>query len=537
MNLKVVILDDEYIIRDGLCSFPWNDYGCQVAGSAEDGLEGLELVEKHRPDIILSDIKMPEMDGLTLSARVKERFPETEIILLTGYDDFEFAQQALRIGVAEYLLKPVDFREMHSVVEKVCKRILEREKKKTDYIVLREKYRKAMPHMVDKAISDMVFGRLKDKKDMREMIRRLNLRLDSYLAVYGRIINGGEEAEVKLEPGLFEFAVCNICEEIFREEKAGIHVYSVTDTMGYCFIISYPEFLADMDCMNHCIAACERAQDEIKKIVQSCISFGVSNVSRDICRLNEVYTEALDACEESSFVDDTGTIMQYSDINSVKLNVWDITEGEKKRIISEIARGNTETAMKLLVRVFEKCNEMDAMRYAAADLLLHCSRYVCSDNHFLDTGQKQENNKVFLESAERIFLCRNQKDLMNSLKKALQRIGNQNKDVHLNRNQRLGEEIEAYILENYGEDLSLDSLADHFKISKTYVNRLLKKHTGKSFLENLVDIRMIKAKQLISENEYKVYEVAEMVGYRDLSYFIRVFKKTYGVTPNNYKKN
>ena len=119
MDLKVLILDDEYIILDGLCSFPWEMYGCCVVGSAEDGAEGLELAARHHPDIILSDIKMPGMNGLEFSEQVKKESPDTEIILLTGYDNFSFAQQALRIGVCEYLLKPVNFREMHAVIEQV----------------------------------------------------------------------------------------------------------------------------------------------------------------------------------------------------------------------------------------------------------------------------------------------------------------------------------------------------------------------------------------------------------------------------------
>ena len=106
----------------------------------------------------------------------------------------------------------------------------------------------------------------------------------------------------------------------------------------------------------------------------------------------------------------------------------------------------------------------------------------------------------------------------------------------MDRNQQTAQRILTYIEEHYREDLSLDSLSEYFKISKTYINRLLKNNTGKSFLEILLDCRLVKAEQLISENRYKIYEVAEMAGYHDLSYFIRVFKKKYGVTPNVYRR-
>lgn len=133
MELKILILDDEYIILEGLCSFSWETYGCRVVASAGDGVKGLELADRFQPDIILSDIKMPEMDGLEFSRRIKEKYPDTEIILLTGYDNFSYAQQALRIGACEYLLKPVNFREMHEVIEKVSSRV--REKRKIKEII------------------------------------------------------------------------------------------------------------------------------------------------------------------------------------------------------------------------------------------------------------------------------------------------------------------------------------------------------------------------------------------------------------------
>lgn len=536
MELNVVVLDDECIICDGLCAFPWKDYGCKVVGKAEDGDAGWELVQKCRPDIILSDIKMPEMDGLELSARVKELYPETQIILLTGYDDFEFAQQALRIGVVEYLLKPINFKELHAVVEKVCGNIRKRQKQKEDYMLLKEQYRKARPQLVSKAVADVLFGRFKDKNDMTERLKSLKIRLDGSLVVYGTLTEDAEQQEEKLESGLLDFAVCNICEEIFRKNREDIRVFSLTDTMGYCFVLSYPSYQAEQDCMNHCAAACEDAKVQVKEITGRDLSFGISNRSKDACELNLAYKEAVEACEESRFLDENGTVVKYSEISYAGRDSWNITDGEKKRIISEIARGNSETAIRFTDSIFEKCEDIDVMRYAAMELLLQCSLYLNTDKSTWSYEKKAENNAVFLEATDQIFNSRSRKELMYALHKALLWGGSQHLDMHMSRNQRLGKEIEAYIQDNYVRDLSLDDLSEYFKISKAYVNRLLKNLTGKSFLETLTDIRMSKAKALILESNYKVGEVAEMVGYHDFSYFARVFKKKYGTTPNNYKK-
>ena len=536
MKLKVLILDDEFIIREGLCAFPWESYGCEVVGSAEDGEEGLRLAKTLHPDILLSDIKMPEMDGLEVSEKVKGAFPETEIVLLTGYDDFEFAQQALRIGVAEYLLKPIDFKELEAVVEKICGRIRKHQKQKTDYELLKEQYRKARPQIVSKAISDALFGIYEEKEELLENLKNLRIRLDCSYVAYARIVRDVERPEENLDQGLLKFIICNVCEEIFRTDREELRVFSVTDTMGYCFVISYPEYFAEEDCMAHCEAACETARKKIREILQKNLSFGISNRSQNACELNLAYREAMEACEESSFVDDTGNVTKYGDINCVQRSICSMTDGEKKRILSELARGNGETALRLANRIFEKCEDIDILRYDSMELLTQCMRYLSVDKRELSGEQRVENDTVFLEAMEQIMSSRNRKTLLQAFRKALLYGGNQQLDLHVSRNQKIGEEIEAYIRENYANDLSLDSLAEQFRISKTYVNRLLKNHTGKSFLETLTDIRMAKAKSLIQEGEYKVYEIAEMVGYRDFSYFIRVFKKKYGTTPNNYKK-
>ena len=536
MKLKVLILDDEFIIREGLCVFPWESYGCEVVGSAEDGEEGLRLAKTLHPDILLSDIKMPEMDGLEVSEKVKSAFPETEIVLLTGYDDFEFAQQALRIGVAEYLLKPIDFKELEAVVEKICGRIRKHQKQKTDYDLLKEQYRKALPQIVSKAISDALFGIYEEKEDLLENLKNLRIRLDCSYVAYARIVGDVEIPEENLDQSLLKFIICNVCEEIFRTDREELRVFSVTDTMGYCFVISYPEYFAEEDCMAHCEAACETARKKIREILRKNLSFGISNRSQNACELNLAYREAMEACEESSFVDDTGNVTKYRDINCVQRNIRSMTDGEKRRILSELARGNGETALRFANRIFEKCEDIDILRYDSMELLTQCMRYLSVDKRELSGEQRVENDAVFLETMEQIMNSRNRKTLLQALRKALLYGGNQQLDLHVSRNQKIGEEIEAYIRENYANDLSLDSLAEQFRISKTYVNRLLKNHTGKSFLETLTDIRMAKAKSLIQEGEYKVYEIAEMVGYRDFSYFIRVFKKKYGTTPNNYKK-
>ena len=175
-----------------------------------DGEEGMELIDRYQPDIILSDIKMPEKDGIQVAKYAKEKYPDTEIILLTGYDSFSYAQQAITIGVADYLLKPVNFREMHEVIGKTCKKIRKNQFERQDYYELQKNYQKALPEIRAKLISDLLNGRLKDRDALEKKMNQVNLKIEKYLVIYGKLSG---ETQLDIDPGLLDFIICNICKE------------------------------------------------------------------------------------------------------------------------------------------------------------------------------------------------------------------------------------------------------------------------------------------------------------------------------------
>lgn len=354
----------------------------------------------------------------------------------------------------------------------------------------------------------------------------LNIFVDRYMFLYGTL--SAKEGERALEPNLFDFVVCNVCEEILKQ--IGQQVYYESDHLGYCFIVTFSERLSEKQCESDCIQACEDIQKNIRNVLHMNISFGISLMQSDCLNMNQAYTEAMQACEQSAYLSEGTCILSYADVAEVELPVWRISDGKKKCLLADLLQGNMESAKKFIDDIFADCLDIEEMRYSAMELIM------LSAQHFVKVNNGKERSKYITENLKRIYEEKTRQEVLRVLKRAISSLAEKSKDEQLSRNERTARQIILYIEENYGKDLSLDTLSEYFRLSKTYINHLLKSHNKKSFLEVLQECRMVKAEELITEGRYRIYEIAEMVGYHDQSYFIKVFKKTYGSTPNSYKR-
>ena len=528
MELKILILDDEYIILDGLCSFPWEMYGCRIVGKAMDGEEGMELIDSYHPDIILSDIKMPAKTGIQVARYAKEKYPDTEVILLTGYDNFSYAQQAITIGVSDYLLKPVNFREMHEVIEKTCKKIRKNRFERQDYYELQKNYQKALPEIRTKLISDLLNGRMKDREALIKKMNQINLKIERYLVIYGKFCRG---VQLDMDPGQLDFIICNICKEYL--EKFSYQVYAETDPLGYTFLVGFDAGVNPKDAVSRCKKYCEKMLKSIQEILKCTMAIGMSQVFQEAYDMAMAYRQSVIACDNNIGNEENGGIIEYQDVCQWENTAWEITVGERRTLFSAIHQGYIETAKEIVKKIFDGCQDIDVMRYAAMELMINCFQYVFSDE-IVAVGENSRN--ILPLKLENIYFCHNKKELLRIMNDTITKLMMHNQDIKLDKKQQMAKQIMDYICENYSQDISLDHLAEKFRISKTYINNLLKNFYHQSFLDVLQDYRLKEAKKMILKNQYKISDVAEKVGYHDVSYFIRVFKKKYGVTPNSYGK-
>lgn len=536
MELSIMILDDEYIILDGLSSFPWEAFRCRVTAVARNGNEGMEMLREAAPDIILSDIKMPGMDGLEFSSKAKEMFPEVTIILLTGYDSFEFAKQAISTGVKEYLLKPIDYDVMKQTIDKIAAEVRENKRQNDHFQNLKRHFNNSLPLLRAHFVSNLLHGRFQGRNELKAQEDSLNMKIDKFLVAVGKKVIGAKRIE-ECDKWIEEFAYINIFEEIFER----FHIRVLSDysmaTLEYNFILLFNPQDRDDECIDMALKACKKIQEEVKKYCGEVMNFGISNMSQDCYDASNQYRKAQEACRQCVYLGND-VILKYQDFHYKSRKEFNITTGEKSHLMMTLFQGEFPKVEVELKAIFEKTeSDIGNKKFSAMDLLLSCMKfpYTCAVQS--DVSDKEWDVSILQDAIGKIAQCKDVEEIESCLLRNFSTLIKLNTENADERNKMLVQNILSHIESNYASDLSMEELTERFHVSRTYISRLLKKYAGKSFLEYLTDVRFKNVECFMAENKYKQYEIAEMVGYRDFSYYIKVFKRRYGITPNEYKKH
>lgn len=533
MKIKVMIVDDECIILDGMASFPWNEYECELVATAQNGREGLEKALECNPDLIFTDIKMPEMDGLKFAAEARKINEKVKMVFLTGYDNFEFAQEAVRLGASDYLLKPVNFVKLDLLIKKLRDSIFEEKQTSRYYRDLEKIFQNELPYIRSKFVNDLVHGRIRTRYDLEYQTKAVGIHIEKYICIAITRENahsGNEDSWPE------QYAFLNIGEEIFNEFCEAVLCEYDDMNLQFNFILLFQKEDPERYCMEQAVAACDKLKQVAAEVIRYKICLGISNMETDVYNMNAKYLEACRACSQSVYLGDN-TIIHYKDLDDVLRHDHEITEGKKQRLFMKIYSGQIAEANKDIEEMlYIPDAELNDCKYMALDLLVACMRYpfMCRIKCKI---QEEEYDFSFLQDGIKVIgNARSVNEIVQYLTKGFSILATQNYKNADDRYRNTVNHIMDYLQEHYSEDLTLDSVADQFYMSKTYVSRLLKRYVNQSFLKILIDIRMDAARRMIMEDNYKMYEIAEQVGYNDFSYFIQAFKKKYGVTPNEYRK-
>jgi len=532
---KLILVDDEEEVRKGIIKrIDWASFGFDVPLEAENGREALELIEENVPDVVITDITMPIMDGLELSSVISRTYPSVKIVILTGFDEFKFAQQAIRYGVIDYILKPVIPDNINELMAKLRKMIEEDIARKEDINRLRSHYIKSLPILREKFLIQIVTGGLSSMEiDRRSKLYGVNLKGDTFMVAAASIDAesmeksgyGGDDSE------LGKFAVLNVSKEIIDKFPCGEAFFHDDNLV---FILGSDEKDKNR-LVTNTISVLEEVRFNIEKYLKINISIGLGSMSDSIGKLKESYKNALSALEYKRLIG-TNKIIYIEDLEPRSTDDIFFDEEKENKLISSIKFGSEADILAAIRDIF---GDIVRPNLSLHDYQLYFLEIVATLSRLgrkfqVDIGQMLGISNINAEIQRYTTL----EEIKEWIEKICIELNKAISNRMQTKTQLLLEKAKDYINKNYSDDtLSLQKLADHLYISACYLSMIFKKEAGETFLKYLVRVRIDAAKELLRNTDLRTAEIAERVGYPDINYFSFFFKKNVGMSPREYRNS
>ena len=537
--LKTFLAEDEIVVRENIKKMvPWEQYGFELVGEASDGEMALPLIKKLKPDLLITDIKMPFMDGLTLCKVVKKEFPDIKIVILSGYDDFNYAKEAIGIGVEDYLLKPIT---KNAFLERLCeiRSRYEHEKSQREYY---EQFHREMQEYEQNSSRDFFEGLISGTMDMGEMYERADkLGLDIVAEAYNILIftlesenaaAGQSETYSEWEARALEKIESLFADHsyamLFRNNvfSYGVLVKEQKDNPGKntrdC-VESIREILSDAPAGQPWFIAAGELVERLSNMKHSYNTAAQTYARRYLYDGHILYYRDL---KEEELAKDDGRYLKKVDINAMDPAI----------IQKFLGSGLKEEAGNFVRDYFHAIGKepMTSMVFRSYVILnvrfsvlsfLNRMGYCASALEESDTEDALEQGGASMEAA----MAYAERILQKAIEIRDENSGNKNRDI-------LENSIE-YIKTHYmDENMSLNAVAQVANISANHFSALFSQNIGQTFIEYLTGIRMEHAKELLRCTGKRASEIALEVGYKDSHYFSYLFKKTQGMTPSDYRK-
>lgn len=529
---KLLIVDDEEMIRDGMVKgIPWNDLGFEVVGQACNGLEAVDIVNELLPDVVLTDIRMPDMDGIELMEYLAGNYPSIKMIVLSGYNDFEYLKSSIKSNVYDYLLKPTRISEFVDLFRKLKLVIDEEKRKEQEYEELKKSLIENLPYLEQIFLNQLVIGFYNDIEEIEDKKK-----------FYKIVFLEGKLAIVILEID----SIQSIAKEISEEKMQLLKLYIiqiankiVSDTIRGRFFIGNDGSIIGICCMNSGTKSLINAIREIQKNVfeyrKLNLSAGISNEFENILEINMHFGQARQAIKQKLCLGSQCVIL-FSDIENVyemdvpvlHLEVNVITDyilTGKKNDISYYIRSNFTCLKNKMFKSFEFLDS------SILKLLFELDSYFYQ--YGISVRKVLEENYSGLQEIYHIDTLEHKAEWLVSI---LSEIAEKVCASRSDRVTRIIGEVKRYLEKNFTSNgVCLEFVADIFKKSPPYLSKLFKEETGVNFSDFLARLRMEKAKELLLDVKIKVHEVPSMVGYVDISHFSKKFKTYTGMSPAQFR--
>lgn len=518
--LKILIVDDEALVRAGIrVLLDWEKYGFEIIGEASDGEEAWQAILSLRPDILLTDIRMPKMDGIELLQKIKRHNLSVFSVILSCFDDFDLVREAMKLGARDYIRKlSVTPEAILNILNEIRPQVLTSKENMSSSATVKTE---DLKYLLVKKLIDRSYS---DASQVSNIIQNLgfSICLDSYELILFRIFKKNKcdenNSRTSQQSSEMLFHLCNQTCRLFENCEL-----SSFDN-GRLLIINSGNTPSTV--------ICTRLEEVLKNYTNARFFFGISNPACGFSRFSDATSQAIDSLETAFFYQ--RNCLRFRDLTPlVSSDLY--TPQEEQLLFDSLIAWNTIDTYNILSKIL---NHLKERYYTRAE----CSEF-CIGLLGIFTRVARDLGLSFsdiLYEKPPVTDVIKQQPSLESLISAMHSFAeifiSGISEAHQSRYRSEISMIRDYIHNHYAENIDLNSAAKMVNISPSHLSALFKKETGQNFSSYLIEFRMQIAKRLLANSDICIYEIAELTGYSGASYFGKAFKKQFGISPEEFRK-
>ncbi|AZN43327.1 response regulator transcription factor [Paenibacillus albus] len=534
MEIKVFVVDDEERQRNSIIKHvDWKQYQMRVIGESEDAQQALEMAEHAPPDLLITDIRMLGMDGLELSAKMRKINPSMRIIMVTGYEEFEYAKSALDIGVDAFLVKPILFEELTAILERVCEAEQQSLSRNREEMRIKEQLDTFRPIAREQFLQELLHGlilsdhAIQAHADAVGMFDRGGLR--RVLVIVLDAVQQSplpKEEQVRRAQLLLNESVAAICGSMLEEK-------TTTQRGNIVLILRDASSEASETFEQRTEHILRNLGEEAGRIDCCSVSIGAGPSFAALSRLSESFRLAQRAVNQRLLGSDERTF-SWQILQEQADNRHKSVDELKADFLEMFGAGDSQNSLSLLGELLRSiAGDPDIQ---GANLRSLCLQLISGASRIAaEIGDVSRHVGSEQKLWEQLLECREETELLQETVRIITGLSDFIAERKKSPTQIVVQKALEWMNEHYKDNLSLRSVADSVYLSPNYLGALFREELGVSFTDQLIQIRVNKAKELLQHSQLKLYEVAESVGYQNIGYFTGVFKKITGFSPKEYR--
>lgn len=529
---SILIVDDDPSDREGIHDLiDWESLGIHVAGIAENGMDGCSKALELKPDIILTDVAMPLMDGLRMAEYIKHELPETRFVFMSCFDEFNYIKEAMDLHAYAYVLKPINLKELTRAIENVAnlkQSEVDRDKTMRD---LKLQLEASRPALREQFFRDLLYGRLQSMQEISEYMKflRINCRDKSYCVVFIQIDNYDLTfPNISIDQKfLHVYSIKNVAESILMKEYDG---YSIVHNNTSLAVIVKTDMKTGEEMFDTVLEVLGNFKEHVNKKLNLQITMGVSDFTHSLQDIPKLFEKA-EYAVKSKFYSTGNRIILASEVKGADTPLKYDLQCLRTELGVILEQGSDHDIIHFVDRYYQSETGMPEpyVKSLSFSIINIVQTVLLEKNEsFGSIFDNEVSMYIKLSKFETILDIRQWMiNILDAVRQYLNSQGN-------NRFKRIVEDIKTVVDKNFSEISNMDQIVKPLYISASYANSIFKQHTGSTIFDYLLYKRMETAKKMLMDPSYKIYEIAEKVGYKDKSYFSSIFKEYTGLTPKQY---